>query len=89
MAPFDETLALDKKLKTHQRHLQFLAIEIYKSKNKLNPSFMWKTYKQKNIPYSRRRGTSLLIPNVNTKKYGINSSNFRGNVLWNNLPIKL
>ena len=30
-----ELLAFDNKLKTHQRHLQFLAIEIYKFKNKL------------------------------------------------------
>ena len=59
MAAYDDLLALDNKLKTHQRHLQFLAIEIYKSKNKLNPSFMWKIYKEKNIPYSLRRGNSL------------------------------
>ena len=39
----DELLVLDNKLKTYQRHLQFLVIEIYKSKNKLNPSFMRKT----------------------------------------------
>ena len=38
MATYDDVLALDNKLKIHQRHLQFLAIEIYKSKNKLNPS---------------------------------------------------
>ena len=38
MATYDDVLALDNKLKTHQRHLQFLAIEIYKSKNNLNPS---------------------------------------------------
>ena len=56
MATYDELLALDNKLKIHQRHLQFLAIEIYKSKNKFNPSFMWKTYKEKNISYSLRRG---------------------------------
>ena len=37
MATYDELLALDNKLKTHQRHLQYLAIEIYKSKNTLNP----------------------------------------------------
>ena len=84
----DELLALDNKLKTHQRHLQFLPIEIYKSKNKLNPSFMWKTYKEKNIPYLRRRGNAHSIPNVNTQKYGINSSNFRGSALRNNLSIK-
>ena len=89
MAAYDELLALDKKQKIHQRHLQFLTIEIYKSKNKLNPSFMWKTYKEKNIPYSLRRGISLFIPNANTQKYGINSLNFRGSVLCNNQPIKL
>ena len=38
MATYDDVLALDNKLKTHQRHLQFLAIEIYKSKNNLKPS---------------------------------------------------
>ena len=47
MATFDDLLALDNKLNTHQRHLQFLANEIYISKNKINPGFMWKTYKEK------------------------------------------
>ena len=49
VATYDEHLALDNKLKTHQRHLQFLAIETCKPKNKLNSSFMWKIYKEKNI----------------------------------------
>ena len=40
MATYDDLLALDNKLKTHQRHMQFLAIEIYKFKYKLYPSFM-------------------------------------------------
>ena len=40
MATYDDLLALDNKLKTHQRYLQFLATEIYNIKNKLNPSFM-------------------------------------------------
>ena len=79
MATYDELLALDNNL----------AIEIYKSKNNPNPSFMWETYKEKIIPYSFKRGISLLIPNANTQKYGIHSLNFRGGVLWNNLPIKL
>ena len=81
MATNDDLLALNNKLKTHQMHLQFLAIETYKSKNKLKPNFMWKTYREKNIPYSRRRGTSPSIPNINTQKYGINSSNFRESVV--------
>ena len=48
---------------------------------------MSKTCKEENIPYLRKRGTSPSIPNVNTQKYGINSSNFRGSVLWDNLSI--
>ena len=36
MATCDVLLAFDIKLKTHQKHLQFLAIEIYKFKNELN-----------------------------------------------------
>ena len=69
MTTYDELLTLNNKLKIHQRQLQFLAIEIYKSKNKLNPSFTWKTYKEKNIPYSLTRTISLFIPNANTQKY--------------------
>ena len=46
MATYDELLALDNKLKIHQGHLQFLAIEIYKSKNTLNPSFTQKAHKE-------------------------------------------
>ena len=35
MTTYDDLLALDNKLETHQRHLQFLATEIYKSKKNL------------------------------------------------------
>ena len=51
MATYDELLPFDHKLMIHQRYLQFLAIEIYKAKNRLNPSFMWKTHQEKNVPY--------------------------------------
>ena len=37
MAKYDDPLPLNKKLKTSKKHQQFLAIEIYKSKNMLNP----------------------------------------------------
>ena len=83
-----ELVALDNKLKIHQRHLQFLAIAMYTSKNKLYPGIMWKTYKEKNIPYLLRKGIFLFISIANIQKYGINSLNFRGSVLQNNLPIK-
>ena len=40
MATYDDLLALNNRLMTHQRHLELLGIEIYRFKNKLNPSFM-------------------------------------------------
>ena len=39
MATYDDLLVLENKLKTPQRDLQFLAIEIYKSKNKTKLKF--------------------------------------------------
>ena len=87
MATYDDLLVLENKLKTPQRDLQFLAIEIYKSKNKTQVSSG--KHNKKNIPYSLRRGISIPIPNVSCQKYGINSLNFRGSALWNNSAIKL
>ena len=55
MVTCDELLTLNDKLKIHEKKLQFLAI---------NPSFMWKTYKEKNTPYSLRRSISLFVPNA-------------------------
>ena len=58
MSTYDDLLDLDIKLKIDQRHLQFLAIKLYKPTNKFNPSFMWKAYAEKNVSYSlRRRGS--------------------------------
>ena len=89
MATYDELLAFDNKLEIHQIHLQFLAIEMYKSKKTLIQVSCRKHIKRKNIPYSLRRNISLFIQNANTQKYGINSLNIRGSAFWNNLPIKL
>ena len=47
------------------------------------------TRRQNDISLDIKHDISLFIPNANTQKYGINSLNFRGSVLWNNLPIKL
>ena len=44
MATYDGLLALDNKLKTHQRHLQLLAIEVYKSKTNLSHTFYLKFF---------------------------------------------
>ena len=48
---FDELLAMDNSVSVHQRNLQLLMIEIYKTKNNLNPSFMEDIFVERpNIP---------------------------------------
>ena len=51
MGSYDDLVTFDNKLKTHQRHLQFLVIKTHKSKTKRNPSFMWK-----NSPIITKKG---------------------------------
>ena len=70
----------------HQKHLQYLAIEVYKSLAKLNPGFMWNFFERNHAPYNLRRGDLLLLPPDKSIRYGVNSLAFRGSLLWNNLP---
>ena len=36
----------------HQKHLRYLAIEVYKSSAKLNPGFMWNFFERNHTPYN-------------------------------------
>ena len=54
----------------HQKHLRYLAIEVYKSLTKLNPGFMWNFFERNYIPYNLRRGYLLLLPPAKSTRYG-------------------
>ena len=69
-------------------HLQFLATEIFKLANKLDPQFMWCFFENHEIRYNLRCGSVVKLPDINTTTYGINSLNFRGAMLWNITPKK-
>ena len=69
----------------HQKHLRYLAVEVYKSLAKLNPGFMWSFFERKHIPYNLRGGDLLLLPPAKFTCYGVNSLAFRGSLLSNNL----
>ena len=70
----------------HQKHLQYLAIEVYKSLTKLNPGFMWNFFERNHVPYNLRQGDLVLLLPAKSARYGTNSLAFRGSLLWNNLP---
>ena len=50
----------------------------------LNPEFMWPFFKNRSIPYNLRNGN--ILPPARSCQYGINSVQFQGRLLWNNLP---
>ena len=69
----------------HQKHLRYLAIEVYKSLTMLNSGFMWNFFERNQIPYILRRGDLLLLSPAKSTCYGVNSLAFWGNLLWNNI----
>ena len=70
----------------HQHNLQLLMIEIFKTKNNLNPTFMKNIFTERNIYYSLRCENHLQLPKVKTTTYGIENIEFRGHHLWSSLP---
>ena len=62
----------------HQHNLQLLMIEIFKTKNNLNPTFMKKILTERDIQYNLRNGNHLGLPKVNTTSYGIENIQYRG-----------
>ena len=82
---YENLLSRSDDISIHQKHLRYLAVEVYKSLAKLNPGFMWSFFERKHIPYNLRGGDLLLLPPAKFTRYGVNSLAFRGSLLSNNL----
>ena len=85
-ATFSELLSKDQSVIIHQRNLQLLATEIFKTKNELNPKIMEEIFTFKNVDYDLRNNTSLKIGNLKTAYYGTESLTNLGAKIWNLLP---
>ena len=66
--------------------LKFLCIEIFKTLNKLNPSFMQDIFKVKSSSYSLRGTNNLQHYRPNQVTFGSNSLRSLGPQVWNGLP---
>ena len=82
---YQELLQLNNIVSIHERHLQYLALKVFKSLMHLNPEFMWSYFNEKPITYDLRKRTKVLLPPVKSFRLGLNSAHFRGSILWNNL----
>ena len=83
---FEELLIKSNSVSVHQRNLQLLLTEIYKTVNNLNPSFMAEVFVTKDVPYNLRGSNNLALPRARTNLYGIDTIRFVGQQLWQTLP---
>ena len=70
------------------KRLKSLCIEIYKTLNDLNPSYMKKVFpiKLQNKPVRTFHEKNLIVPTVKSTTFGTNSLRSMGPKIWNNLP---
>ena len=52
----------------------------------LNPEFMRSYFNENPIPYGLKKRTNVFQPPVKSFPRGLDSVNFKGSILWNNLP---
>ena len=79
-------LKQNKSVSIHQRNLQILATEIFKTKNGLNPVIMEDVFKFKNLTYNFRNAETFNRSNVNSVKYGTETITSLGAKIWKILP---
>ena len=83
---FEELLTKDNSVLIHHKHLQCLAIEIYKWLHKLSPKIMNNLFQNNSNAYSLRNSRCLKTENVRTVYYGTETVRFRAWKTWELVP---
>ena len=83
---FQQLLKQNKSVSIHQRNLQILATEIFKTKNGLNPLIMEDVFNFKNLAYNFRNAETLNRNNVSSVKYGTEAITSLAAKIWKILP---
>ena len=83
---YEELLDLDKSLNIHQKHLQCLMINVFKSIKQENPLIVSELFQAKEQPYNLRNNNLIKLPSASSTRFGTNSLIFKGSLIWNTLP---
>ena len=83
---FATFLEKDRSVTIHEKNMQLLMTEMFKTINNLNPSFMNEIFIQRNPPYDLRNTNTFLLPRVHTVNYGTETVRYRGQRIWRSLP---
>ena len=85
ISDFDALLEKDHSVTIHQRNIQALLLEIYKTLNNLNPEFMGEIFCTQRHNYPMR-SQNLIYPNPHSVMYGLESFGYKASQLWNAIP---
>ena len=83
---FEGLLIKSNSVSVHQRNLQLLLIEIYKTINNLKTSFMAAVFVTNVVAYYLSGSTNLVLPKARTNLHGIDTVSFVGQKLWQTVP---
>ena len=80
---FNPLLEKDGSVSIHHRHIQKLAIELYKATNTLSPMLMYEIFSDKNYNgLDLRSQTEFAVPRVNIVNHGQETLRFIGPKIW-------
>ena len=87
---FEELLQKEGTFTIHQRNIQSLAIEMFKTKNNIGPELLNNIFLDRNYNGPSLRNVSdFKMPNINTVHYGEDSLRFFGYKIWELIPIEI
>ena len=85
ISDFNSLLRKDNTVTIHQRNIQVLTTEIYKTLNDLNPTLMKEVFCVKEHKFFTRK-QNLTYPNPRTVSYGVETFGYKASQIWRNIP---
>jgi len=82
---FDKCLMKEAGITIHVKNLHKQMLEVFKTLNYLNHSYLWYLFNVKQVEYNLRIKNLVVLPQIKTQPYRANSITFRGSILWNAL----
>ena len=86
MMPYDDLCMQEKQLDMEKRCIKAAAIQMYKIKKEISPTYLQTLFAERELPYDMRDNDTFTIPTFNTINYGKRSFRYYGAKLWSEIP---
>ena len=83
---FEVHLYKDKSVTVHQKNLQILATDLYKTLNGLSPDIMQDIFETKSNYYNIRNAPGFSSRNIKTVRYGLQTISYMAPKIWDLVP---